>query len=136
MTNRKIWLPLIVSTGVSAVTQAQTGAPAEEPAVLEEIEVTASRISRSGFTAPTPMTTLGGEDRELREHDRRSPVERIVPSSLIERVELVPGAFGRALFVRYFEAPGMNHCRGGPATEAMRRPAVFHAVISVPRSSS
>src|SRR5687767_4554220 len=55
---------VLVSTSVSAVSQAQTAPNAEAP--LEEIEVTASRISRSGFTAPTPTTTLGAEDRELR----------------------------------------------------------------------
>jgi outer membrane receptor protein involved in Fe transport len=36
-----------------------------EPA-MAEIAVTATRIQRSGFTAPTPTTLLGSEDRELR----------------------------------------------------------------------
>jgi outer membrane receptor protein involved in Fe transport len=59
-------LSVLVSTGVSAVSQAQTTPSAAEPAPLQEIAVTATRISRSGFTAPTPTTTLGTEDRELR----------------------------------------------------------------------
>ncbi len=59
-------LSVLVSSGVSAVSYAQATSSADEPAPLQEIEVTATRISRSGFTAPTPTTTLGAEDRELR----------------------------------------------------------------------
>jgi iron complex outermembrane recepter protein len=56
----------LVSAGLSATVQAQVAAEADGAPVLEEIAVTATRISRSGFTAPTPTTTLGSEDRELR----------------------------------------------------------------------
>src|SRR5579884_1571260 len=41
----------------------QAGQPAAAP-VPEEVTVTASRIARSGFTAPTPTTIIGSEQIE------------------------------------------------------------------------
>lgn len=58
-------LTALVSSGFSAASMAQTAPPAEDQEV-EVISVTATRISRSGFSAPTPTTTLGSEDREVR----------------------------------------------------------------------
>jgi len=55
---------------LAAVTLSNVCAAQEErtadPEPIAEIAITASRIERSGFTAPTPTTTLGVEDRELR----------------------------------------------------------------------
>jgi outer membrane receptor protein involved in Fe transport len=59
-------ISVLLSAGFSASLQAQAPTTTDEPEVLEEIAVTGTRISRSGFTAPTPTTTLGAEDRELR----------------------------------------------------------------------
>src|SRR5581483_217746 len=60
-------LCVLSSAGTPAISGAQEPEPAAtDPAPLAEIAVTATRISRSGFTAPTPTTTLGSEDRELR----------------------------------------------------------------------
>src|SRR5687768_4878387 len=52
-----------VSVPTLALAQEQ---PASGSEPMAEVAVTASRIERSGFTAPTPTTTLGAEDRELR----------------------------------------------------------------------
>jgi outer membrane receptor protein involved in Fe transport len=37
-------------------------APTRDPSLVEEVVVTASRVQRSGFTAPTPTTVVGGEE--------------------------------------------------------------------------
>ena len=55
-----------VSAAVAAAAHAQIATSDDAQSELQVIEVTATRISRSGFTAPTPTTTLGSEDRELR----------------------------------------------------------------------
>lgn len=55
---------VLAATGLSSVAIAQEST--DDDLLLPEITVTASRIQRSGFTAPTPLTTLGVEDRELR----------------------------------------------------------------------
>jgi outer membrane receptor protein involved in Fe transport len=65
MSGQRRLFAVLVSTGVSVAAQAQTVTGNEDPSI-QVIEVTASRIARSGFTAPTPTTTLGSEDRELR----------------------------------------------------------------------
>lgn len=56
----------LVAVGFSNVCAAQSEQGAGAGLTLEEISVTATRISRSGFTAPTPLTIVGIEDRELR----------------------------------------------------------------------
>jgi len=55
-------LPL--ATLVSTCALAQNDAAA--PQVLEEVSVTASRVQRSGFTAPTPTTIVGAEQLQQR----------------------------------------------------------------------
>jgi hypothetical protein len=51
--------------GSSALARAETvAAEANEPAELDEVRVTATRLTASGFSAPTPTTTIGVEDIE------------------------------------------------------------------------
>lgn len=54
------------ATGPSAdsTAGATTQYPSEAPASVEEVTVTASRVARSGFTAPTPTTIIGSEQLE------------------------------------------------------------------------
>jgi iron complex outermembrane receptor protein len=53
-----------VSMILGSVAQAQT--PASDDNTLQEVTVTGSRIQRSGFTAPTPVTVIGSERLEQR----------------------------------------------------------------------
>jgi iron complex outermembrane receptor protein len=52
-----------VSMGWGLQSLAQTTAP-ESTDPLQEVVVTGSRIARSGFTSPTPVTTIGAEELE------------------------------------------------------------------------
>jgi iron complex outermembrane recepter protein len=53
---------LVAGSGVAQEQNAPaTEPPSEAPADISEVVVTGSRISRSGFTAPTPVTMLGAE---------------------------------------------------------------------------
>lgn len=51
---------LMVLAGVLAASPA--AAEADKPSDVEAVVVTASRVDRAGFEAPTPTTVLGGED--------------------------------------------------------------------------
>lgn len=53
---------------------AQAGAAATGLQELEEVQVTASRIQRSGFEAPTPTTMVGAEEIEARAAPRISQI--------------------------------------------------------------
>ena len=57
---------VLAAIGVPTLGQAQERAATESESGMAEVAVTATRIQRSGFTAPTPTTMLGSEDRELR----------------------------------------------------------------------
>jgi outer membrane receptor protein involved in Fe transport len=59
---------MLTVASISSVCAAQDLQPSDTSGTTEpiaEVAVTATRIERSGFTAPTPTTTLGSEDREL-----------------------------------------------------------------------
>lgn len=50
------------AVGLLATTvQAQTASPPSGDAALEEVVVTASRVTREGYSAPTPTTVIGAE---------------------------------------------------------------------------
>jgi iron complex outermembrane receptor protein len=53
---------VIVQETAELSAPAGDAAPEEDAAFVEEVLVTASRIQRGGFTAPTPTTVLGSED--------------------------------------------------------------------------
>ena len=75
MSRRNAWKLLLASTFMIspvAVSAQSAGAddeaaPAQEGAA-DEIVVTGSRIARSGFTAPTPVSVIGAEEFEARVH--------------------------------------------------------------------
>lgn len=71
---------VIAAISVPGVAAAQGRTSMEGGAVMEEVAVTATRIQRSGFTAPTPTTTLGSEDRELRAVTNISGLVNELPS--------------------------------------------------------
>jgi outer membrane receptor protein involved in Fe transport len=71
---------LLTAASVSGVCSAQEQPPTDAGATVQEVSVTASRIERSGFTAPTPMTTLGSEDRELRASPNIASLVNELPS--------------------------------------------------------
>ena len=56
-------LGAVLALGQGMAARAQS---APEPEATERVEVTASRISRIGFTAPTPTTSIGAADLDAR----------------------------------------------------------------------
>jgi iron complex outermembrane recepter protein len=64
--HRPLGACMVLSIGFSNIGMAQSDQAPNASLALEEVSVTATRISRSGFTAPTPLTIIGSEDRELR----------------------------------------------------------------------
>ncbi|MEJ0034780.1 MAG: TonB-dependent receptor [Gammaproteobacteria bacterium] len=75
----KSMVGLLTVASVSGVCMAQEQQP-DAGASVAEVTVTASRIERSGFTAPTPTTTLGSEDRELRASPNIASLVNELPS--------------------------------------------------------
>ena len=55
-----------LTLGLLTLAGAAVAAEEEVGTDIEEVVVTGSRIARSGFTAPTPVTFLGGEQMEQR----------------------------------------------------------------------
>jgi iron complex outermembrane receptor protein len=59
--------PIATSVMTAATaTYAQAVSPATQPAVVEEVMVTGSRIVRDGYEAPTPTTVIGAADIQTR----------------------------------------------------------------------
>lgn len=81
---RTQWLSSASVAAVLAVAAAgpafAQSAPDGEQATVEEVVVTASRISRDGFSAPTPVTTLGAEDIAKRAPSTLGEVLANIPS--------------------------------------------------------
>lgn len=76
----KSMVGLLTVASVSGVCMAQEQPATDVASSVAEIVVTASRIERSGFTAPTPTTTLGSEDRELRASPNIASLVNELPS--------------------------------------------------------
>ncbi|MGC4027544.1 MAG: TonB-dependent receptor [Steroidobacteraceae bacterium] len=78
---RKSGFPL-VALSVAAALSASAGAVGQEAGggELEEVQVSASRIQRSGFEAPTPTTVLGLDQIEVRAPVRISDVLFDIPA--------------------------------------------------------
>ena len=53
---------LVLAQGAFVAAHAQEADNAQAPAEMSEVIVTATRIARSGFSAPTPTTQIGSED--------------------------------------------------------------------------
>ncbi|HWW64132.1 MAG TPA: TonB-dependent receptor [Sphingomonadaceae bacterium] len=66
MLNRGVAVGVLAFASFQAQAQQAAGDAANGPAAPEEIVVTGSRITRSGFTAPTPVTVVGQEQLEQR----------------------------------------------------------------------
>ncbi|MEJ1962271.1 MAG: TonB-dependent receptor [Gammaproteobacteria bacterium] len=76
----KSMVGMLAVASASSVCLAQEQQPADAGAPVAEVAITASRIERSGFTAPTPTTTLGSEDRELRASPNIASLVNELPS--------------------------------------------------------
>jgi iron complex outermembrane recepter protein len=57
-------LALLVALGAAPAAFAQDNPAAQPDGTLQEVVVTGSRIVRSGFNAPTPITTIGADEME------------------------------------------------------------------------
>jgi outer membrane receptor protein involved in Fe transport len=70
MTNNRLLLALCTSSATFALASAIGAAPAmaqtaaAEPAAIDEVVVTGSRLGRSGYDAPTPVNVIGQERRQ------------------------------------------------------------------------
>ncbi|MDT8397804.1 MAG: TonB-dependent receptor [Pseudomonadales bacterium] len=75
---------LAVSLALSTLVHAQDGAQGTQAAgVVDEIQVTGSRIRRSGFETPTPVTTVGIDE-----------LSNMEPGTLVESLSQLPQFFG------------------------------------------
>ena len=90
---------IILSLGLGGIATAQTTAVAQDPARLsapepagdsertfEAVTVTGSRIARSGYESPTPLTVLGQDEIDAR-----------APANVADFVNEIPSVVGGRL---------------------------------------
>ena len=57
---------LVVAAHLSCASSALAQEPSETPGQVDQVVITASRVQREGFTAPTPTSVIGSRELELR----------------------------------------------------------------------
>jgi len=115
---KKPLLMLTVSTVALSLGQmafAQDTAPADDGAAVGEIVVTASRIARSGFSAPTPTTVVGVEQVQARGATNVTDVLNEVPAFRPSGTPAAAARGGSSSGGSFLDLRGLNG-QGGTAT--------------------
>lgn len=109
---------LVTMTGALFATSVALNAGAAQTAAaeateLEEVQVTASRIQRSGFEAPTPTTMVGAEEIEARAAPRISQILFDIPAMRPTATSIPFSALAGATFANL---RNLNPAGGGGST--------------------
>ena len=117
----KLSVAVKAAISASALGMASTTVPAlaqEEPAVVEEVVVTGSRIKRAVGDEATPVTVINARDLEVSGY---SSVADVLRNTTYNSFGLVPGAFG--LILRPDRPGRSERARAGPLRRAHQRQA-------------
>lgn len=103
----------IAMTAPASQTRTTTAdaAPSTNNASVEEIVVAASRVQRSGYTAPTPTTILGSEDLEKRGATNIAQVLADIPSFKTTTGPQTNGILQRTPGANYSDLRGLGASR-------------------------
>lgn len=85
---------LLLPMAAHAQGTADSAAPQREQSETEEIIITGSRIARTGFTAPTPVTMVGQEDLQKQGSSNIGDLLNTIPSFRPQSTPATAGIFG------------------------------------------